>query len=198
MGTTQEPVGIVIAFAGRRTDPAGADPACFPFENVHALRDVLTSLLRSEKAAVVVASGACGGDLTMLGAAEALGIRFRIVLPFSPESFRKTSVVDRPHPEYWGPLYDRLIETAQDRGDLIDLAFEGEESAAYSAANKAIVAEAVALAAKAPPRRRLAVIALDDVPRDTTDATREFAKLAETAGFELKKISTLAPRLPEP
>ena len=109
----------VIAFAGRRTDEENAEKPRFPFEKVSAVRETLTALFLREQAVGLVASGACGSDLTALAAARAIGIRSRIVLPFWSDHFRQTSVVDRPHAEYWGALFDRVTDYAKSRDDLV-------------------------------------------------------------------------------
>src|SRR5689334_9119389 len=109
----------VIALAGRRIDAPGAEPPRFPLGNVPLVRRRLAALLSAEHAAVLVCSAACGADLIALQEAERLGLRRRIVLPFPPERFRKTSVTDRPGD--WGPVFDRLVAAAEAAGDLVIL-----------------------------------------------------------------------------
>src|SRR3954453_19171963 len=116
---TQLGGGAVIALAGRRGDAAGTDPPRFPPEAVPAVRQRLADLLTKERAVALVCSAACGADLVALEEAERLGLRRRIVLPFPPERFRKTSVNDRPGD--WGPVFDRLVAAAGATGDLIVL-----------------------------------------------------------------------------
>ena len=99
----------IVAVAGRRVDAADTQTTRFPHGNVDAVRAALSRTLENAAAMLVVASAACGSDLLALDAASVLGIRVRIILPFAPEVFRETSVVDRPQPAYWGNLYDRLI-----------------------------------------------------------------------------------------
>ena len=110
----------VIALAGRRVDAPGVHPPRFPVEDVELVRSRLAKLFVEERAAVLICSAACGADLLGLEEAERLGLRRRVVLPFSPERFRKTSVVDRPG--NWGPAFDRLVAAAQTAGDLVVLA----------------------------------------------------------------------------
>ncbi|WP_353646183.1 hypothetical protein [Mesorhizobium sp. WSM2239] len=193
MSVASKATDSVIAFAGRRTDVADSLVVRFPFESVPTVQQALTALLSRERPIAVVASGACGSDLTMLQAADALEIRTRIVLPFAPEHFRRTSVIDRPHPEFWGSLFDGLVATAQSRGDLVILNASDDDTTAYAATNRAIIAEATTLAEGEIPRRRLAVIAWDGAVRGPTDATREFADLAVQSGFCVQSISTLGP-----
>ena len=109
----------VIALAGRRIDAPETKSTRFPLSNVPMVRERLAALLAAEHAEALVCSAACGADLIALAEAERLGLRRRIVLPFSAKRFRETSVTDRPGE--WGPLYDRLIAEAQAAGDLVVL-----------------------------------------------------------------------------
>jgi hypothetical protein len=156
--------GAVVALAGRRIDAAGTHPPRFPSEAVATVRQRLVDLLSENGTVALVCSAACGADLLALEAAEQLGLRRRIVLPFPPERFRQTSVVDRPGE--WGPLFDRLVAAATAAGDLVVLpSNNGDDEAAYVAANKAIIREAEALARDYDTRRRLAVVVWEGAAR---------------------------------
>jgi hypothetical protein len=179
----------IIAFAGRRTDEVTAEQTRFPFERVPAVQRALSDLFVRESAVGLVASAACGSDLTALAAAQAIGIRSRIVLPFIRGHFRQTSVVDRPHAEYWGKLFDHLTEDAKSRDDLVELGLNESAPSTYSRVNRAILSEAHRLATR-PIQRLLAVIAWDGVPRGEEDFTKEFAVLAVAEGFDLREVST--------
>ena len=183
----------VIAFAGRRTDEENAEKPRFPFERVPALREALTALFLREQAVGLVTSGACGSDLTALAAAQAIGIKSRIILPFWSDHFRQTSVVDRPHAEYWGALFDRVTDYAKSRDDLVVLDLQESTQSIYSHVNRAILRETNLLASQDAARRRLAVISWDGAPRGKEDYTKEFADLAIAGGFILEEVSTLDP-----
>lgn len=182
----------VVALAGRRIDAPDTAPPRFPLTNVSIVRQRLAELLSKEPAAALVCSAACGADLIALEEAERLGLRRRIVLPFSPKQFRETSVTDRPGD--WGPLFDRLIAAAQVAGDLVVLdGAGGDDGAAYAAANKAIIREAEALArakSNAPPLRLVAVIVWEGSARVGSDASGELRNLAVQAGFEERSLLT--------
>ena len=181
--------GAVVALAGRRVDAAGTQPPRFPLENVPVVRKRLAALLAGEGAAALVCSAACGADLVALEEAERLGLRRRIVLPFAPERFRETSVVDRPGE--WGPVFDRLVAAARGAGDLVVLD-AGEGDAAYAAANEAIVREARTLVqAGGAAQRLVAVLVWEGAARAGTDATAGFRNLAAKAGFEERSVATL-------
>ena len=90
----------IVAVAGRRVDAVDAQTKRFPYANADSVRAALSRALENAAAMLVVASAACGSDLLALDVASVLGIRTRIILPFAPDVFRETSVVDRPHPAY--------------------------------------------------------------------------------------------------
>ena len=117
-------MATTIALAGRRIDAPDAETPRFPLANVPLVRDRLRAFFVERGAGTLVCSAACGADLVALEAAESLGMRRRIVLPFDPARFRQTSVTDRPGD--WGPTYDRLVETARREGDLVVLEGAGE------------------------------------------------------------------------
>jgi hypothetical protein len=184
----------IVAVAGRRIDAADAQTARFPNENADAVRAALARTLENAAATLVVASAACGSDLLALEAASGLGIRTRIIVPFAPDVFRETSVIDRPYPAYWGGLYDRLIAQAQARGDLVILDRDRDDPGAYAAANQAIIAEALLAAnQETPPARLIAVIAWEGAPRGGDDTTDNFRRGALQRGFTIEQVSTLAP-----
>lgn len=193
-GDSQHGLGpAVIALAGRRIDaPRLAEPR-FPLNAVPLVRERLAHLFFTERAEALVCSAACGSDLVALEEAERLGLRRRIILPFAPERFRETSVVDRPGD--WGPAFDRLISVAAASGDLVVLAVAGgTDDAAYAAANAVIVRDATALAraARSPdePRRMIAAIVWEGSPREGSDATSGLRDIAVRAGFVERSILT--------
>ena len=179
--------GAVVALAGRRVDPDDADVERFPLRRVPAVRDRIAALLRGREARAVVSSGACGADLIAQGVAAELGLRGRIVLPFEAARFRDTSVTDRPGE--WGAEFDRLVARAQAAGDLVVLPGAGEGTAAYAAANAAILDEAERLADSLGLAPR-AVIVWDGAPRGPGDLTAGFAAAARARGWEVAEVGT--------
>jgi hypothetical protein len=193
MSSPTDAQSTVVAFAGRRVDADNAGAARFPFDRVSALSAAIGASLERIAPSLLVASAACGADLMALDAAASRDIRMRIVLPFPPPRFRATSVVDRPNPEFWGSLYDGLINAAERRGDLIVLHCDESDTGAYSKANKVIIGSASA-ESPATSKQRVALIAWDGTPYGDEDNTKEFAELAERSGFNVLSISTLDPQ----
>jgi hypothetical protein len=187
----QSHVTAVVALAGRRIDPAGADPARFPLEQVPLVRQRVADALRELRATALVCSAACGADIVALEQAERLGVRRRIVLPFAPQRFRESSVTDRPGD--WGPKFDRQIASAISARDLVVLDVAGDGELAYAAANKAIVGEATELARSrgaATEQRLIALLVWEGSARAGGDATADFGSLARGAGFAEQFILT--------
>lgn len=177
----------MLALAGRRPDPIGAEVRRFPLENAVAVASRLQELFRSRGARILVCSAAAGADLLALQAARELDLRQRIVLPFPPERFRSTSVVDRPGA--WAELYDRTIAEAEAAGDLVVLDGAEEESRAYARTNEVILDEAEALAG--PEREVRAVIVWEGESKNGDDLTAAFARSAEERGLPVETVLTL-------
>ena len=156
------------------------------------MRDAIAGKFRSERARILVCSAACGADLVALEVAQERGLRTRIILPFSASEFRKTSVVDRPRAEFWGRLFDLAMAKARETNDVVDLGLAADDADAYSAANRAIVAEAKRLAGETiPPANPVAMVVWNGAPRGASDSTKEFADLAEASGLRVIEVQTL-------
>ena len=180
----------VIALTGRRIDAVGMIPPRFPLECVTVVRRRIAYAFVQERGSALVCSAACGACLIALDEAERLGLRRRIVLPFLPERFRETSVVDRPG--NWGPCFDHHVATASATGDLLILDNSHGDEKAYTDSMEMIVREAQALALSGtPPLRQIALIVWEGVARSAMDATASFCASAINAGFEKKSVSTI-------
>jgi hypothetical protein len=189
----QNPVsrGAVVALAGRRIDALGANPGRFPLKAVPMVRRGIADLFVRERAVLLVCSGACGAELIALEVAAELDLRRRIVLPFAPELFRQTSVVDRPGD--WGAMFDRFVTQACAEGDLIILNQEADDEYAYTAAYKAILDEAQRFARSeggSPTYGQIAAIVWEGAPRSGSDWCEDFRTKAVRDGFELRDILT--------
>ena len=181
---------MIIALAGRRVDAIGAKQARFSPdpENTERVRRRLHAMFLSKGAIALVSSAACGADLLALEEAGRLGLRRKIVLPFSRAKFRSTSVIDRPG--NWGPLYDEVIEEVDAQGDLIVLGSESE-GRAFVKTNHTIIEKAIALGSdlKFPVS---AVRVWEGKTRGAGDLTEEFGIYAMKSGIPLiEDVSTL-------
>jgi len=185
--------GAVVALGGRRIDAEPTSTARFPFDQVDRVGMEIADRLRRTRAVALVCSAACGADLIALETAQQMGLPTRIVLPFSATRFRETSVVDRPHPEFWGSMFDRATSAARAHGDLIELdAVEADD--AYSMANGVIIREARKLAGVKNQERSLRLMALvvwEGASRGPDDNTNKFVQLAQESGFRIEQVLTL-------
>jgi hypothetical protein len=179
---------MVIALAGRRVDAPGADTARFPAANAGAVQARIRELLMEQQAQVLVCSAACGADLLALEAAAGLGMRRRIVLPYTRTHFRDTSVVDRPG--NWGERFDAMVETAAASGDLVVLGYTKADETSYLATNTAILAQAVLLAEQLHQTVGATVV-WDGAARGEDDITAAFLREAQHRGFPVWQVATL-------
>ncbi len=120
--------------------------------------------------------------------AEDLAIDTQIVLPFAPEIFRGTSVVDRPRG--WGKRFDHALKTVRSHENLISMDCPEQGLSAYLATNAKIIEQAQDIA------RRLhtsvtAVVVWDGKSRGAHDITSEFRQTAIKAGLQIKEVCTL-------
>jgi hypothetical protein len=182
----------VICLAGRRIDQAGTSPPRFPPGNVDLVTRRLADLFRSEAAAALICSAACGADIVALEEAERQRLHLRIVLPFERARFRQTSVTDRGGD--WGSRFDRLADLADKSADLVvrDCG-QKDDDLRYAAANSRIRREAAMLARllSDPGPRLLAVAVWEGQPRPGNDLTWDFLRDAEAEGFETRSILTI-------
>lgn len=185
--------GTVVAFAGRRIDAPDAEVQRFPPTAVAAAEVRLRELLQEHGAVALVSSAACGADLIALRAAESLGVRARVILPFEARRFRETSVVDRGGE--WGALYDQQLERAASTDDLVVLQGAGEGSAAYAAANAVILQETARLADELAARP-LAIILWEGSERPGGDLTAALAAAARSRGWEVVEVRSGNPTTP--
>jgi len=175
---------VVAALAGRRIDLPASKDFRFPIENIARVRRDLKRLFAKEDVGMLVCSAACGADLIALDIARKRGIRARIILPFSPERFRQSSVVDRPGD--WGTLFDEVIESTP-ASDVIVLQSESQPDDAYEAVTQEIILQA---AMAASPVAAIAIAVWEGNARQETDATASFLRHAKQAGMVERIIRT--------
>jgi hypothetical protein len=176
---------VVAALAGRRIDAADAAQSRFPENRIAAVRSALRELFIEEKISLLVCAAASGADLLALEAAQALGIRCRIVLPFDPERFRSTSVVDTS--QLWAKIYDPAISKARADGDLLVLNHVGPDEQAYRRTTSVIISEAKLAAL---PSAAIAILVWDGLPRGSHDFAEQFRQLARAQGLEERVVLT--------
>jgi len=193
----------IVALAGRRIDAVDTPSERFPLDQVGTVARRLRATFRSLKAHTLVCAAANGADLVALRVAQELGMRCRIVLPFSATRFRRVSVTDRPGGELWGWLFDDLVARARADRDLIMLPRRrGGDTLAFAAANERIIKEARRLArgpispGRSGQRRAvaspIAVVVWEGGSRGKGDTTAGFAQLARAAGLRVKPVRSRA------
>jgi len=182
-----DPNGTVLALAGRRIDAAGADERRFPPENEAVVAVRIRNMMVSAASQAVVCSAASGADILALEGAMQLGLGRRVVLPFSRQQFRATSVADRG--EEWGRRFDAILQQMQSE-DILELNLQGGNNEAYATANAKIIDEAVGWASTTG-RRALAMVVWNEFSRGETDLTDEFRRVAVDRKLEVIPVTTL-------
>ena len=201
MNVEQTPI---VAFAGRRIDAQDATTPRFPLTQVNVVGEQIESLFRREQVNRLICSSACGADLAALRVARKLGIVYQVILPFAPDRFRVTSVIDRPASQEWnwGVLFDQVIDGAQQSGGLVVLETGEDSQAAYQAVNRAILDSALrqkhdqktspAIESAHGPHHVQALIVWDGHARSPHDLTQHFAEEARSRGLVVRQILTLS------
>jgi hypothetical protein len=173
----------IVIEAGRRVDAPDAQSQRFPAANVPRVRARIEQYLKRERPTGVVSSAACGTDLLLLDLAGQMSIPQTVVLGTDPETFRKSSVIDRPGD--WGDLYDHVLKTA--KVETLKVA-EGQEG--YLQTNIVLLDRGQSLAAaRGVPAQALVV--WNKQSRGEDDVTEHFLKQAEKKGIPVVQISTL-------
>jgi hypothetical protein len=179
---------MVIALTGRRIDSGDLEARRFPLEHVPIVERRLDGLFERLSARQLISSAACGADLVALTVAGRRGMRRRVVLPFSAEKFRATSVVDRPGD--WGPVYDRLLAELAPTNDVVALKSASEGNEAYVAANAAILEEA-AMLGRDSTAEVVAVLVWEGAPQGEDDVTAAFGDQARRRGWRVEHVKTM-------
>ena len=182
-----DPNGTVLALAGRRIDTAGADERRFPPENEAMVAVRIRNMMVSAASQAVVCSAASGADILALEGAMHLGLGRRVVLPFSRQQFRATSVADRG--EDWGRRFDLILQQMQSE-DILELNLQGGNNEAYATANAKIIDQAVGWASTTG-RRALAMVVWNGYSRGATDLTDGFRGASVGRKLEVIPVPTL-------
>ena len=179
---------MVVALAGRRVDPEGQKNPRFSSapQVVELVRRRICDKFLALQATALISSAACGADLLALVEAGKLGLRRRVILPFNHDTFRSTSVTDRPG--NWGPIYDAVLDEVQALGDLV-IAPAVRRDRAYLETNHIIINEALCLA-ETLQQSVGAVRVWDGESRGEEDLTEEFGHYAQMKGLHVWDILT--------
>ncbi len=179
---------MIITLAGRRVDQQNAPETRFPVNNVERVRQRIRATFINLHARALVCAAACGADILALEVAGDLGLRRYVVLPYSPEMFRESSVMDCPGD--WGPRYDRILADVKKQGDLAVYDYDQHQEEAYFAANHDILDNAEELG-KEMELELAAIVVWDGESRGPDDVTGHFLEEAKRRGLTVMEISTL-------
>jgi hypothetical protein len=144
----EKPYDLALLFTGHMIDLPGRTQPRFPNEAEPAAWLAIRSAIERARARnkgriVAVASGARGGDLIFHEACRLFGIERRMVLPFPPDVFLKTSVGGVPNGGWEVKFWDNWNSLSQAEREVL---LPAEDSAGYALCNDRMVELAQALA----------------------------------------------------
>lgn len=177
----------VACLAGRRIDLPRESDERFPLANAPAVYDALVATIQRVRIDHLFCSAACGADLLALEACERLNVGATIILPFSPDLFRPLSVMDRPGD--WGPRFDRLVTSAREAGELVELGLSVDDADAFERTNVEIVNRT----AREKAKFHYAIIVWEGASRGEGDVTRDLRDRAVGRGFLAVEVPTRNP-----
>ncbi len=183
---------MVAVLAGRRVDSADASAARFPMQNVEKVKEKLKHFFIANSIDYLVCSAACGADLIALDIAGQLNISRKMVLPFDAETFRSSSVTDRPG--NWGELFDTVYKELHGESNVIILNYDKEDNDAYEKTNFDILNIADLISEKqneTGDRKKSALIIWEGAPKDSNDTTEHFRTEAIKRNYEIEEINCL-------
>lgn len=183
---------MVTVLAGRRVDAADASTARFPLENVDVVKEKLHRFFTDNKIDYLVCSGACGADLIALDVAGQLNIPRKMVLPFDAETFRSSSVTDRPG--NWGELFDAVNNELRKKSNVVSLNYTEDDENVYEKTNFDILNTADIVFEnlnETSDGKKVAIIIWEGAPKDSGDTTDHFRKEAINRGYMIEEINYL-------
>ena len=145
---TSKPFDLAILFTGHMIDlpqraaprfPQSAEPAAW--RAIHAA--VEAARTRAKGRIVGISSGARGGDLLFLEACRLYGIERRMVLPFPPEAFIRTSVAGVPNTNWESKFWDNWNSLAAAEREVL---LPAEDEKGYALCNQRTIELAKLLA----------------------------------------------------
>ncbi len=183
---------MVAVLAGRRVDAADAPVARFPMQNVKKVKEKLKQFFIANSIDYLICSGACGADLIALNVAGQLSIARKMVLPFDAETFRSSSVTDRPG--NWGELFDIVHNELHKESNVIILNYAEDDKDVYEKTNFDILNTADSIFEKLKEtgdRKKVALIVWEGSPKDANDTTDHFRKEAKKRSYTIEEINCL-------
>jgi class 3 adenylate cyclase/tetratricopeptide (TPR) repeat protein len=108
----------VCVFSGHMLDKADQETPRFQLEDIERIQSEIRNFFDSTSIGVTYSSAACGSDILFLEEAARRGIESIIILPFSPEDFKKSSVSFAG--QDWEMRFDKVLKSASNVINLDD------------------------------------------------------------------------------
>lgn len=108
----------VCVFSGHMLDKADQETARFQLDDIERVQSDIRHFFDSNSIGVTYSSAACGSDILFLEEAARRGIESIIILPFSAEDFKKSSVSFAG--QDWEMRFDKVLNSASNVINLDD------------------------------------------------------------------------------
>lgn len=183
---------MIATLAGRRVDAPDASERRFPPENIDKVKEQLKNFFSENKIDWLVCSGACGADLIALEEAGRSHIQRKMILPFDADTFRRSSVVDRPGD--WGKKFDAVYDQLKKESGVVILPYNAADDNVYVKTNYDILDTADELlqqTGKVQGEKKVAIIIWEGTPKNSGDTTDHFRMEAIERGYTIKEINCL-------
>jgi len=179
---------VIVVFGGVQIDGADTKPSRFREDAVAEVARRVAAVLKDLHPRLVLGAAASGADLTVLRAARRIGLRRLVVLPFSVDRFRQTSVASRG--QRWVDAYDRTLASL--RADELEILDETEDDTVYQRTNTRLLdrAEQLAAGGDAGGEEEIALLVLRPAWGARGSVTDDLVAQAAGRGLEIVEVAT--------
>jgi hypothetical protein len=183
---------VIVVFGGVQIDGPGRFPSRFTQSAVAEVFDRTCAVLDKLRPRLVLGAAASGADLTVLRAAWRIGLARLVVLPFSVDRFRETSVASRG--SRWVDTYDDTLASLRD-GEL-EILDETEDDAVYQRTNTRLLERAGELSGSDEEIKLLVLRPAIETRGDHPSVTDDLVDQATHRGMEVVEVATNPERRP--
>jgi hypothetical protein len=183
---------VIVVFGGVQIDGSDMIRPRFTESAVAEVSRRTLATLDKLRPRLVLGAAASGADLTVLRAAWLIGLTRLVVLPFSAERFRETSVACRG--EKWIRTYDRMLASLRD-GEL-EILDEAEDDSVYERTNTRLLERARELGGADEEIKLLVLRPAAETRGDPASVTDDLVDQAADRGLEVVEVVTNPERRP--
>jgi hypothetical protein len=177
---------VIVVFGGVQIDGADTGLSRFTDGAVTEVTRRTCAVLDKLRPRMVLGAAASGADLTVLRAAWLTGLARRVVLPFSVDRFRETSVASRG--QKWVEAYNSALASLG-TGEL-EILDETEDDAVYRRTNTRLLERARELSATDEEVKLLVLRPVVETRPTRASVTDDLVDQAAHQGLEVVEVAT--------